>query len=108
MTVKKMGPLWAYSMFSFEGKNGLISNVISGKNQVIKELANKFRIIHSFQHNIKNHKNDSELIKISKKRILTNSLFNSDLFNKVKIYETNSVVIGHLFIKKKTHSCSSD
>jgi hypothetical protein len=38
--VKRLGPFWVYSCFSFEGMNGTLLNLIHGGNKPIKQIAN--------------------------------------------------------------------
>lgn len=55
-SVKAQGPLWAYSMFCFENKNGFLGKLLSGTKHVVKELANKNGIVHKFFKNSQNSK----------------------------------------------------
>lgn len=48
-TVIQNGPLWCYSAFCFENKNGQIKNVIKGTNKILQETATKFAILQGNQ-----------------------------------------------------------
>ncbi|XP_065905471.1 uncharacterized protein [Dysidea avara] len=44
-TVRQLGPLWAYSCFSFEGQNGILKNLVHGTQQVDKQIISTFSYI---------------------------------------------------------------
>lgn len=60
-SVRNLGPLWAQSVFGFEGTNGLLVKMISGTNTVLHEIAWKYvmkfesKISHQVDKNIYLH-----------------------------------------------------
>jgi len=46
-TVQQLGPLWAYSCFSFEGQNGILKSLVHGTQLVDKQIISTFSYIHS-------------------------------------------------------------
>ncbi|XP_065892467.1 uncharacterized protein [Dysidea avara] len=45
--VRQLGPLWAYSCFSFEGQNGILKNLVHGTQQVDKQIISTYSYIRS-------------------------------------------------------------
>lgn len=44
LIVRRLGPLWAYSSFSFESFNGIISKSIHSSNLILKQVVNNFQL----------------------------------------------------------------
>jgi hypothetical protein len=56
-TVINNGPLWCYSMFSTESKNGVLTRIVNGKNNCLQELSLKLMLLEEFSlsPNIENY-----------------------------------------------------
>lgn len=40
--VKNLGPLWSYSTFGFESKNGVLKNYVNGTGNVLSQVVKRF------------------------------------------------------------------
>lgn len=90
-TVKKFGPCWSYSMFSYESKNGFLTKTLSGTSQVVKELARKYIVISEHQKS-KNYNEEDENYKLPKGKI-TNDKELATLVNTKEIIRDYKYVI---------------
>lgn len=100
--VRKLGPLWSHSCFTFEGMNGQLIKLVQGTNDVLFQMTTKYCLKRQhFDYSIENNKNNdpvllgkSELISISDnmdeltafKRSQFNLTHNSiDIFRRLRI-----------------------
>lgn len=110
--VKLFGPLWAYSMFAYESKNGFVTKTISGTNQVLKELAQKYSVILEHQKSASLRKNYSERdssIKLPKSKVCTDpcvlDIFENSEVLEYKFFVKNNIYYESENLQKNTLDC---
>lgn len=61
-SVENLGPIWCYSMFSFETNNGILGGYFNGTHDIIKQIA--------LRYILKRKQNDSDVCNKSSKRVI--------------------------------------
>ena len=102
-TVKRLGPLFGYSMFPFEDANFLLQSYITGPQHPTTQVCSKW-LLQTMVKNRKNNEEEGETYLIDKVKILSPLRCTENRFWKIQVNGETIIGTGYTKLKRQDNS----